>query len=158
MTRERFAAVVILTHFAAAVVHGIAHGVLAVPAGGGAGLLVIAAAVYVGPLIALVALFLRRRMVAGPVLSASMAAALAYGLAMHYMLHTPDKAAYASPGFWGLVFRVSAVAIAVLEAGGVVAGVLLMRSPLPARASSKKMKGRSGSAGPPQDPGDDDSC
>jgi hypothetical protein len=126
MTRQRFAVLVILTHCAAAGLHGAAHGELGVPGGGRAGLVVIVAAAFLGPLVALGGLLAGRRVVAAVVLSLSMAAALIYGLTFHYLLHTPDHVAYAPPGLWGDVFRSSAAVIAVLEALGVVAGVGLM--------------------------------
>lgn len=126
MTRERFALIVIVTHLAVATLHGVAHAVLAVPAGGLAGLLVVVAAVYVGPLVALAGLLGGRRAAGALVLSVSMAAALVYGLAFHYLLRTPDHVAHAPRGPWGDLFRSSAAAIAVLEACGLSAGVLLL--------------------------------
>ena len=126
MTRNRFAVIVTLCHLAAATLHGAAHGVLGVSAGGGAGLLVVAGAVYVGPLLALAALHTGRRVSAGVTLSISMAVALVYGLTFHYVLRTPDHVAYAPAGVWGEVFRATAAAIALLEACGVAAGLLLL--------------------------------
>jgi hypothetical protein len=134
MSRERFAVIVILAHLACATLHGFAHVVLAVPVAGPADLLLIAAAVYVGPLVALAALLSDRRVAGAVLLSASMAAALIYGLAFHYFLRTPDHAAYAPPGPWGTVFRFSAAMIALFESCGIAAGALLSRSVTAARS------------------------
>jgi hypothetical protein len=134
MTAERFAVIIIVTHLGAAALHGVAHGALGVTAGGPAGLLVVAVAVYVGPLVALAALLRGRRVAGALVLSVSMAAALVYGITVHYVLHTPDHVASAPPGLWSDVFRSSAAAIAVLETCGLAAGVLLMPSPVRRRA------------------------
>ena len=128
MTPARFAMVIILTHLAAAVLHGVAHAEVAVPPGGLGGALLIAGAVYVGPLVALVALQGGRRLAGALVLSGSMAIALVYGLAFHYVLRTPDHVANVPQGLWGEVFRSSAAAIAVLEACGLAAGVFLTAS------------------------------
>jgi hypothetical protein len=132
MTRARFAVIVVLSHLAAATLHGAAHGVLRVSAGGAVGVLVVAAAVYVGPLLALVALHRGRRVTAGVVLSISMSAALVYGLTFHYLLHTPDHVLFAPAGPWGDVFGASAAVIAVLEACGLATG-LLLTAPNPRR-------------------------
>jgi hypothetical protein len=147
MTRERFALITIVTHLAVATLHGVAHGALAVPAGGRAGLLVVAAAVYVGPVVALAGLLGGRRAAGALVLLASMATALVYGLAFHYFLRTPDHVAYAPSGPWGEVFRSSAAVIAILEACGLAAGVLLLPSPLGRRALADG--GLRGGAQPP---------
>jgi hypothetical protein len=92
MTRERFAVIVIATHLAAAILHGVAHEVPAVPVGVHAGPLVIAAAVFVGPLVALAGVLGGRRTAGALVLSVSMAVALAYGVTSHYALRTPAHA------------------------------------------------------------------
>jgi hypothetical protein len=125
MTTERFAVIIIVTHFGAAVLHGVAHGALGVTAGGPAGLLVVAVAVYVGPFVALAELLSGRRVAGALVLIVSMGAALVYGLVFHYVLRTPDNVARVPTGLWGDVFRSSAAVIAVLEACGLAAGVLL---------------------------------
>ena len=125
MTRERLAVIIILAHLAAASVHGISHAVLGVPAGSRAGLAVVVASVFVGPLVALAALLRGRRLAGALFLSTSMAAALIYGLAFHYVLRTPDHVAFAPPGLWGDAFGSSAAIIAVLEACGLAAGLLL---------------------------------
>jgi hypothetical protein len=144
MTRRRFAVAIILTHLVAAALHGAAHGTLAVPAGKRGGALLIAAAVFVGPLVALVGLLGRRRLAGALVLSASMAVALVYGLAFHYVLRTPDHVAHAPPGMWGAVFRFSAAGIAVLEACGLAAGVLLTTSLLRRDVGARREPQRGG--------------
>lgn len=131
MTRDRFAVLIIVVHFLAALLHGAAHATIGVSPGGWADVVVIAAAVYVGPLVALVWLLRGRRTTGGLVLSASMAAALIYGVAFHYVLQTPDHIVNAPHSPWGYVFRVTAALIAVLEAGGFVTGAVLVRSPTP---------------------------
>jgi len=129
-TAQRFAVILVPIHLAVAVLHGISHGILAVPAGNRVGLLVIAATVYVGPLVAIAQIVTGRRLAGAVVLSTSMAAALAYGLAFHYVLRTPDHVASTPPGTWGVTFRATAAVLALLEAGGLAAGVGLMRSAL----------------------------
>jgi hypothetical protein len=130
MTRTRFAVAIILTHLAVAALHGVAHGTLAIPAGGHVGVVLVASAVFAGPLLALAGLLGEggRRLAGALVLSGSMAIALVYGLAFHYVLRTPDHVANAPPGMWGDVFRFSAAVIAVLEACGLAAGLLLTAS------------------------------
>lgn len=125
MTRERFAVTIILTHLVVAGLHGVAHGALAVPAGGRAGVLLVAVAVFIGPLVALAGLLAGPRITGALVLSVSMAASLVYGFLFHYVLRTPDHVASTPHGLWGDVFRFTAAIIAVLEAGGLAAGLLL---------------------------------
>lgn len=137
MTRERLAVIVILTHLAAATLHAAAHGVLGVRAGGVAGLLVVAATVYLGPLVALAWLLGGRRVAGALVLAVSMGGALVYGITYHYVLRTPDHVAQVPPGVWGEVFRFSAAVIAVLEAFGLAAGVLLAPSPFRRRVGAQ---------------------
>jgi hypothetical protein len=134
--RQQFAVIIIVTHLAVATLHGVAHEVLAVSAGGRAGLLVVAAAVYVGPLLALAGLIGGRRTASALTLSVSMGAALVYGLTFHYVLRTLDHVALAPRGPWGDVFRSTAAVIAVLEACGLAAGVLLLPLPFRRRASA----------------------
>jgi len=144
MTRMRFAVVIILTHLAAAALHGVAHATLAVPAGGPVGALLVAAAVFAGPLLALAGLLRGRRLAGALVLSGSMAVALVYGLAFHYVLRTPDHVAHAPPGMWGDVFRFSAAVIAILEACGLAAGLLLTASLLRRDAGAQREPQRGG--------------
>jgi len=138
LTRVRFAVIVILTHLAFGILHGVAHRELAVPAGGRAGMLLVTGAVFVGPLVALAGLLGRRRLAGALVLSASMAVALVYGVTFHYVLRTPDNVALTAPGTWGDAFRISAALIAVLEACGLAAGLLLMPFPFRRRVSDDR--------------------
>ena len=125
MSRAGFAAAVVWAHLAAVLVHAAAHGALGVGVPGAADALFIAAAVYVGPVAALLLLRRGRRRTAAALLAASMAGALVYGIAYHFVLWTPDHVAHAPPTVWGGAFRNTALAIALLELTGTFAGVRL---------------------------------
>jgi len=126
VTRERFALIVATAHFAAAVLHGIAHGELGLPAGGIAGQLFVAGTVCAGPFAALALLDRGKRNAGAMLMSASMSAALGYGLTFHYFITAADNIARFPSGSWAAVFRYTAAIIALLEAAGAVAGALLL--------------------------------
>jgi len=126
MSPERFALIVAGAHLAAASLHGAAHDALGIPVRGVAGRLFVAGAVFAGPLAALALLHRGRCTAAALLLSASMVAALGYGLAVHYVLATADNVARVPPGLQGAIFRCTAAIIALLEAAGVAAGAILL--------------------------------
>lgn len=138
MTRERFASIVVWTHLAVVLAHAAAHGALRVGVPTAADGVFILAAVYVGPLVSLVLLRGDHRRSASATLALSMAGALAYGVAYHYLLSTPDHVSHAPATGWGGAFRATALAIAVLEAAGAGAGAALWRR----RAGARGAEGR----------------
>ena len=88
----------------------------------------LAATVYLGPLLSLALLRNGWRRAGAGVLVLAMTGALVYGVAYHYVLDTPDHVAHvthAAGGARAAAFRATALAVAVLEALGTLAGALL---------------------------------
>ena len=121
----RTAVVLILVHLAVTTVHGLAHimdGVIPGPVDTAFVVLVI----YLAPLVA-GALLWRKAQVAGAVLLAlSMAGALFYGLAGHFLIPGVDNVAQQAAGFWPVVFQITALLLVPLEALGCLWGIRLL--------------------------------
>lgn len=116
----RTAAAFVLLHAGALLAHDAAHRSLGIDLA-----LWQAAFAYVviaaGPLAALV--LLRARPPAGHALLAlTMAGALVFTVSHHYLAVSPDHVAHLPPGDARPLFRWTAAALAVLEAGGVAVG------------------------------------
>ena len=59
-----------------------------------------------------------------------MAAAFAYGLYNHFIAAGADNVAQVASAGWALVFRATAVSLALLEAGGVAMALPMARATL----------------------------
>jgi hypothetical protein len=121
MHMPRAPAVIAIINLALLVAHGWAHRLLGVPLTGWQAAIVYGIIVP-GPVIALV-LLPRRLGPANAVLLVSMAAGLIFGVLFHYVVPSPDHIGQLPPGESGNPFRVSAAALAVAEAAGVVVAI-----------------------------------
>ena len=79
--------------------------------------------VFLAPVVAAVLLWTRLQRVGAWLLLASMAGALIFGLAFHFLVSGPDNVFALHPGAGREAFRFSAVLVALTEALGCVAGV-----------------------------------
>ena len=125
----RFALILIGTHAAIAALHGTAHRVLNIELSRSQ-LLFIAAVILIAPLLA-GALLLKQAVSSGAILlTLSMAGSLVFGLYNHFILIGPDHV-FHLPGIpgslWVTAFQVTAALLALSEAVGVVAGLLVLR-------------------------------
>jgi hypothetical protein len=112
---------VVSAHAASAVLHGAAHagaGISLSPLGNA----LVAVLVFLGPLAAW--WMMRAKLRAGSaLLAASMAGALLFGLANHFLIAGADHVHHVPPSPWRGPFHVTAVLLLVTEAAGVVLGV-----------------------------------
>jgi hypothetical protein len=79
--------------------------------------------VFLAPVVAAMLLWTRMRRVGAWLLLASMAGALIFGLAFHFLVSGPDYGFTRNPGAAREAFRFSAVLVALREALGCVAGI-----------------------------------
>ena len=118
------AAGIVAAHLAVSFIHGAAHSGAAVP------LSVLQSAfvwtvIFAGPLIALWMLWTGRAM--GPELFLlTMAGSLIFGVVNHFVIESPDHVNHVTSATWRLPFQLTAVALAVLEAGGTAIGIRLV--------------------------------
>ena len=125
----RFALFVIVIHAAIAALHGAAHRALNIELSRSQ-LLFVAAVVVIAPLLAGVLLLKRGGSSGSILLALSMAGALVFGLYNHFVLVGPDHVSHVPgpPGsLWVTVFQVTAALLALSEAAGAVAGLLMLK-------------------------------
>lgn len=79
--------------------------------------------VFLAPVVAAVLLWIRLQRVGVWLLVASMAGALIFGLAFHFLVSGPDNVFTLNPGAGREAFQFSAALVALTEALGCVAGV-----------------------------------
>ena len=104
------------------VLHGISHVEHQVPLAAWQWAYVIFV-IFLAPVVAAVLLWTRLRRVGVWLLVASMAGALIFGLAFHFLASGPDNVFTLNPGAGREAFRFSAVLVALTEALGCVAGI-----------------------------------
>lgn len=112
---------VVANHTGVTVLHSLAHLNLSIvppPVD----LAFITIVIFVSPIAAVFIRWRGSRRRSGFRLAASMLASLAYGVVFHALLPGPDNLGSIPSSPWGLTFIVSGLAIAVLEAAGVVVG------------------------------------
>lgn len=126
MDRDVALPAALAVHLAAAAVHGATHGLVPVPLPSWVNVLVLGT-VLVGP-VAGVALARRGHPGGVPLFTASMAAALLLGLALHGLVETPDRLDLVPAGPWRLHFQASAVGVAAAQALGAAVGVWCWRT------------------------------
>src|SRR4051812_42089922 len=124
---RRRAVAIVLVHAAVALVHGAAHGTLGIVPSPPS-LAFIMTVIGAGPLVALGLLRLSGDERGGGALAATMAGALLFGLWNHFAVPSPDHVAHVADGAWGRVFQVTAVLLAMTEAAGTWAGLVLLRT------------------------------
>lgn len=108
-----------------AATHGLAHGELGVtlPA-----LLtwLVALTTFLGPVAGAV-LTWRRHPAGPPVVAGSLLGAAGLGVALHFAVASADNVAAVGTGIWPAGFRWTAVALALVQGGGVIAALVLWR-------------------------------
>lgn len=127
MERRVALAVVLGVHLLAAVAHGLTHGLIPVwlpPWQNGLVLLT----TFVAPAVGM-ALAWRDHPLGTPVFTLGVASALVLGLTLHAVVESPDHLAAVPPGPWQLPFRMTAVALAVIDGVGVGVGAWYWRTP-----------------------------
>ncbi|MBC7930162.1 MAG: hypothetical protein H7Z38_06290 [Rubrivivax sp.] len=113
----------VAAHFAASVLHGLAHvetGVYLGPLGN----LFVALVITVAPLVAAALLWTTRARAGALLLAGSMAGSLVFGVYNHFVVVSPDHVLHV-PGAeaWRRVFQVSSVLLALSEVAGCIVGV-----------------------------------
>lgn len=121
MDRAVILGLVLGLHLAAAVLHGIAHGLVPVELAWWQNGLVIVS-VFVGPITG-VALDRRDRPLGLPVFTVSMAGALAIGAVLHFLVENPDNVSAIPAGQWRFLFQVTAVGVFVTPLVGTAVGL-----------------------------------
>ena len=69
----------------------------------------------IAPLLAMVLLWTKRQRLGLVLLTASMAGACVFRLYYHFVTPSPDHVAHVPAGFWGDIFRMTAVVLAIME-------------------------------------------
>jgi hypothetical protein len=121
-----FALVMIVVHTGVSLVHGNAHEHLAIGLTAFQGAFV-AVFVFIAPLAAAVLLFTRWRRIAGALLAISMAGSFLFGIYNHFLVAGHDNYFETSAAGWGGAFRWTALLLAITEAVGSWAGVLVWK-------------------------------
>lgn len=109
-----YGTVFVLIHFVFVLFHNQAHMELQIW-GSTFQLLVVIGVIMIVPGLALVLLWTQRRRLGLALLTASMAGACVFGLYYHFVIPSPDHVAHVPAGFWGDVFRLTAVVLAMME-------------------------------------------
>lgn len=116
-------------HALIAWLHGIAHRMLKVELSRPQVLFVILI-IVIAPLAAGILLFKKIRGAGAILLALSMAGAFVFGLYYHFVLVSPDHVSHipGTPGtFWVIAFQITAVLLALIEALGVIAGIMAVK-------------------------------
>ena len=121
-----YGTVLALIHLVINIFHGQAHTELHIGLSSFQ-LLFVIGVILLSPLLAMVLLWTRRQHLGLVLLTASMAGACLFGLYYHFVVPSPDHVAHVPAGFWGDIFRVTAVLLATVEGIGVALGWLWLR-------------------------------
>jgi hypothetical protein len=113
--------VVVIGHFIITLIHGAAHAGAQVPMSAAANAFIILI-IEVGPLAGL-ALSRSRPVPGGWMVAASMAGALVFGVANHFVIDAADHVSHIAADWRGL-FTTTALLLAVTETGGAATGIL----------------------------------
>ena len=117
----------VLIHLAVNLLHGRAHTELHIGLSSFQ-LLFVVGVILIGPLLALALLWTSRQRLGLVILTVSMAGACLFGLYYHFVVPSPDHVAHVPDGYWGDLFRLTAVLLALLEALGSVLGFVWLRT------------------------------
>ena len=125
----RFALIVIIAHAVISSLHGSAHRRLGIELSP-AQLVFIAIVIIVAPLLAGLLIWKGTRTAGALLLAFSMAGAFLFGVINHFVLISPDHVQHV-PGLPGsprvLLFQITAVLLALVEAIGVIAGLMALK-------------------------------
>lgn len=123
-----FAIAIVAMHLALSVAHGLAHQHLAI-ALTAAQKIFIGVVIVAAPILAAYFLWAKRVRLGAGLLAVSMAGALAFGVYYHFVAVGPDKVNQsdpAGPANWRNLLEDTAVDLALIEALGTLAGVVLL--------------------------------
>ena len=121
-----YGTVVVLMHLVVGLLHGRAHTELQIGLSSFQTLFAVGVITIV-PLLAMVLLWTQHQRFGLMLLTVSMAGACLFGLSYHFVIPSPDHVAHVPAGFWGDVFRITAVLLALSEALGSILGVVWLR-------------------------------
>jgi len=121
-----YGTVFVLMHLVVNLLHGRAHTELQIGLSSFQ-LLFVVGVILLGPLLAMVLLWTQHQRFGLMLLTVSMAGACLFGLYYHFVIPSPVHVAHVPAGFWGDVFRVTAVLLALSEALGSILGVVWLR-------------------------------
>jgi amino acid permease len=122
-----YGTVFVLIHLVVNLLHARAHTELQIGVSSFQ-LLFVVGVIMIAPLLAMVLLWTSRQRLGLVLLTASMAGAGLFGLYYHFVLPSPDHVAHVAEGFWGDVFRMTAVILALSEALGSILGFVWLRT------------------------------
>ena len=124
----RFAVPIILLRATVVALHGAAHRILNVEASPSQTLF-IAVFIIIAPLLAGILIWKSARVAGAVTLAVSMAGALIFGLYNHFVLISPDHVLHVKgePAAWVTIFQTTAALLALVEAAGVVAGIMMLK-------------------------------
>src|SRR2546427_4910194 len=122
-----YGTVFVLIHLVINLLHGRAHTELHIGLSSFQ-LLFVVGVIMIGPLLALVLLWTPHQRLGLVLLAASMAGACLFGLYYHFIVPSPDHVAHVPEGYWGDLFRLTAVLLALSEALGCVLGFAWLRA------------------------------
>lgn len=126
---------VVVLHALVLALHDRAHRALPVPLTD-AQTLFAYTVIVLAPLVAGFLLWRGRLAAGGALLAASMLGSLVFGVVNHYVIESPDHVSAIPATDWGSAFVWSALAMALVEGAGIVAGWLAWRSGTPASAAA----------------------
>ena len=109
-----YGTVFVLIHLVFNLLHARAHTELQI-GGSPFPLLFVVGVIMIAPLLALVLLWTKHQRLGLVLLTASMAGACVFGLYYHFVIPSPDHVAHVPAGFWGDIFRMTAVVLAIME-------------------------------------------
>ncbi len=118
---------IILAHLGGNIAHGVAHAEIPVVVTGPQTIF-IPGVMFVAPVVELVVIAARYRRAGGAVLAVSMAVALVFGIAFHYVLSTPKHVTAVPARPWQGPFRLTATLLVLVDAAVVAISTWLMRT------------------------------
>lgn len=129
MSRRNIAllsSVFVLAHLVVSIVHGQAHGRLAVGLSNWQNIYVMTV-ILIAPLVAMILIWTRYARPGFLLLVISMAGSLIFGVAYHYIVISPDHVSHLPPGDAQDLFRTTALLLMLTELFGVGIGLLGLR-------------------------------
>lgn len=129
MTRKlaAVATIIVIIHAVVVSLHALAHGKLEIQAAR-LDTMYIVLVIIIAPLAAGVLIWTKYRRIGLIVLGLSMLGAFVYGVYNHFFSPGIDNVANVAEGRWGMVFGLTAILLAVVEAVGCAAAVLTVRA------------------------------
>ena len=134
---KTIATLIVILHLAVVMVHGKAHQQLHIDPSTWQRVFIVTV-ILIGPVLAMVLLWTRFRKIGYVVLLATMAGALAFGLAYHFLVHGSDNALELQSGPWESLFRSTSIWLAVTEVAAVVWSVFALQRDRVNESSERK--------------------